>query len=76
MREQLVDDTTLDFACAVDFRIGAARCRRLARLYQLDVATVLISMANDLEAAADALEDGNRLANRLRPLFVPHAIAS
>jgi hypothetical protein len=48
----------------------------MASLYQPDVAAVLISMANDLEAAADKLDDGNRLADRLRPLFVPHAVAS
>jgi len=71
-----MDDTTFDYACAVDFRMRAARYRRLARLYQPDVATVLMSMADDLEAAADALEDGNELANHLRPLFVAHVLAS
>ncbi len=71
-----MDNTTFDYACAVDFRTRAARYRRLARLYQPDVATVLIAVANDLEAAADVLDDGSLLANRLHPPFIPHAIAS
>ncbi len=71
-----MDNTTFDYACAMDFRIRADRYRRLARLYQPGVATVLTSIANDLDAAADAIDDGNRLPNRLRPPFVPHAIAS
>ncbi len=54
----------------------AARYRRLARLYPSDVAAVMTSVADDLEAAAEALEDGNMLPNRLRPPFVPHAVAS
>jgi len=70
-----MDNTTFDFTCALDSRIRAARCRRLARLYQPEVATVLIAMANDLELAAEALEDPAGLANRLRPAFVPHALA-
>ncbi len=69
-------NTTFDFACAMDFRIRAARYRRLARLYPPDVAAVMTSVADDLEAAADGLEDGNILANRLRAAFVPHALAS
>jgi hypothetical protein len=71
-----MDNTTFDYACAVDFRMRAARYRRLARLYQPEVATALTSMADNLEAAAEALEDGDRLVNRLRPAFVPDALAS
>jgi hypothetical protein len=71
-----MDNTTFDFACAMDFRMRAARYRRLARLYPSDVAAVMTSVADDLEAAAEALEDGNMLPNRLRPPFVPHAVAS
>ncbi len=71
-----MDNTTFDFACAMDFRMRAARYRRLARLYPPDVAAVMTSVADDLEAAAEALEDGNRLAERLRPPFVPYALAS
>jgi len=50
-----MDNTTFYFACAMDFRNRADRYRRLAPLYQPDVTAVLMSMANDLEAAADAL---------------------
>jgi hypothetical protein len=71
-----MDNTTFDYACAMDFRIRAARYRRLASLYQPDVAAVVIGVANDLEAAADELEDGNAVADWLRPAFVPQAIAS
>jgi hypothetical protein len=71
-----MDNTTFDFACAVDFRMRAARYRRLARLYPPGVAAVLTSVANDLEAAADALEGGNAIADLLRPVLAPHAIAS
>jgi len=76
MRKSLMDNTTFDFACAVDFRIRADRYRRLARLYQPDVATVLLSMANDLEAAAATLEEGSKRAKRLRTPFVSHGLAS
>jgi len=36
----------------------AVRYRRLASLYRPDVAIALASMADELEAAAEALEDG------------------
>ncbi len=71
-----MDDATFDYACAADFRMRAARYRRLAALDQPDMRAFLVSMADNLEAAADALEDGNAVADRLRPVFAPHAIAS
>ncbi len=76
MRELLMDDTAPVYARAADLRIGATRYRRLAALYQPDVAAVLMSMAKELEAAGDALEDGNRWPNLLRPPYFPEGLAS
>jgi hypothetical protein len=47
----------------------------MASLYQPDMAAVLMSMANDLEAEADALEDGNIWSDRLRPPYFPDVFA-
>jgi len=71
-----MDNTTFDYACALDFRMRATRYRKLAVLYPPDVTAMLMSMANDLEAAADEIEDGNSGSNRLRPPYFPDALAS
>jgi len=70
-----MDDTTFDYACAVDFRTRAARYRRMASLYQPDVTAILMSMANDQEAEPDALDDGNIWSDRLRPPYFPDVFA-
>jgi hypothetical protein len=67
---------TFYYSRAADFRMRAVCYRRLASLYGPDVAAVIRSVADDLEAAAAELEDGNRLPNRLRPAFAPRAIAN
>jgi len=60
-------NATFYYSRAADFRMRAVRYRRLASLYRPDVAAVITSTADDLEAAAEALEDGNRLPVCVRP---------
>jgi hypothetical protein len=61
---------------AADLRRRSARYRRLAALYAGEVAATMLAEADNLEVAADALEDRNTFLDRLRPPPTTHAIAA
>jgi len=59
---------------ASDLRRRSARYRRLAAFYEGEVAATILAEADDLEMAADELEDRKTFPDRLRPRGPWHAI--
>ncbi len=59
---------------ASELRRRSARYRRLAAFYAGEVAAIILAEADDLEMAADALEDRKTFPDRLRPRCPWHAI--